>query len=111
MVLSPETPRGRRALTQAWQTREAHRLNNPVPAALGGLALVGVSFATTLGEHLDGVIRIVTLFTLLGTMIAYRRYQRHPSLDPFPIVTRWSIAGLSLGVLVEVLIEVVRALS
>ena len=82
-------------------------MNSPLPTALGALALVGVSFATTVGEHLDGVIRVVTLFTLLGTTVAYRRYQRRPGLDPFPIIARWSAVGLGIGVAIELL----RAIS
>jgi hypothetical protein len=78
-------------------------MNNPLPIAFSGLALVGASLATTLGEHVDGVIRVVTLATLLGTLVAYRRYQRRPGLDPFPIITRWSAVGLGLGVAIELL--------
>ena len=76
-------------------------MNSPHPVALSGLAPVGVSFATTLGEHADGVIRVVTLATLLGSIAAYRRYQRRPELDPFPIITRWSAAGLGAGIAIE----------
>jgi hypothetical protein len=76
-------------------------MNNPLPIAFSGLALVGASLATTLGEHVDGVIRVGTLVTLLGTLVAYRRYQRRPGLDPFPIVARWSAVGLGLGVAIE----------
>jgi hypothetical protein len=53
------------------------------------------------------VIRVVTLFTLLGTIVAYRRYQRRPGLDHFPIIARWSAVGLGIGVAIEVL----RAIS
>jgi hypothetical protein len=56
-----------------------------------------------LGEHVDGVIRVVTLATLLGTLVACRRCQRRPGLDPFPIITRWSAVGLGLGVAIELL--------
>ena len=82
-------------------------MNNPLPIAFSGLALVGASFATTLGEHVDGVIRVVTLATLLGTIVAYRRYQRRPGFDPFPIIARWSAVGLGIGVAIELL----RAIS
>jgi hypothetical protein len=82
-------------------------MNSPLPTALGALALVGISLAATVGEHLDGVIRVVTLFTLLGTIVAYRRYQRRPGLDPFPIIARWSAVGLGIGVAIELL----RAIS
>ena len=78
-------------------------MNSPLPAALIALALVGASVAATVGEHLDGVIRVVTLFTLLGTIVAYRRDQRRPGLDPFPIIARWSAVGLALGVAIELL--------
>ena len=78
-------------------------MNSPLPAAFIALALAGASVAATVGEHLDGVIRVVTLFTLLGTIVAYRRYQRRPGLDPFPIITRWSVVGLGLGVAIELL--------
>jgi hypothetical protein len=76
-------------------------MNSPLPVALSGLVLVGVSFAATVGEQLDGVIRVVTLFTLLGALVAYRRYQRRPGLDPFPIITRWSAVGLGAGIAIE----------
>ena len=76
-------------------------MNSPPRVALSGLVLVGVSFATTVGEHADGVIRVVTLATFLGSIAAYRRYQRRPGLDPFPIITRWSAVGLALGVAIE----------
>ena len=76
-------------------------MNSPLPTALGALALVGVSMAATVGEHLDGVIRVVTLGTLLGTIVAYRRYERRPGLDPFPIISRWSAVGLGLGAAIE----------
>jgi hypothetical protein len=78
-------------------------MNSPLPVALSGLVLVGVSFATTVGEHADRVIRVVTLATLLGSIAAHRRYQRRPGLDPFPIITRWSAVGLALGVAIELL--------
>jgi hypothetical protein len=76
-------------------------ISSPLPIALCGLALVGISFATTVGEHADRVIRVVTLFTLLGTIVAYRRNERRPGRDPFPIITRWSAVGLGLGVAIE----------
>jgi hypothetical protein len=80
----------------------SHRtMNSPLPTAIGALALVGVSLATTLGEHVDGVIRVVTLFTVVGTIVAYRRYQRRPGRDPFPVIARWSAVGLLAGVLIE----------
>jgi hypothetical protein len=82
----------------------SHRtMNNPLPIAFSGLALVGASLATALGDQVDGVLRVVTLATLLGTIVAYRRYQRRPGLDPFPIITRWSAVGLGVGVAVELL--------
>ena len=81
-------------------------MNSPLPTALSGLALVGVSFATTLGEHTDGVIRVVTLFTLIGTIVAYRRYQREPASDPFPIISRWSATGLLFGLALELVLGV-----
>jgi hypothetical protein len=43
----------------------------------------------------------VTLVTLLGTVVAYRRYQRRPGVDPFPIITRWSAVGLGVGIAIE----------
>ena len=79
-------------------------MNSPLPTALTGLALVGASFATTLGQHIDGVIRVVTLFTLTGTIIAYRRYQCDAGFDPFPIITRWSATGLIFGIALELVL-------
>jgi hypothetical protein len=40
--------------------------------------------------------------TFLGTGVAYRRYQRRPDLDPFPVITRWSYLGFVIGVILEV---------
>jgi hypothetical protein len=43
----------------------------------------------------------VAVFTLFGTVVAYRRYQRRSGLDPFPIITRWSAVGLGVGIAIE----------
>jgi hypothetical protein len=43
----------------------------------------------------------VTVFTLLGTIVAYRRDQRRPRLDPCPIIPRWSAVGLGAGIAIE----------
>jgi hypothetical protein len=45
----------------------------------------------------------VALVTPPGTIVAYRRYQPRPGLDPAPIITRWSAVGLSLGIAIELL--------
>ena len=34
----------------------------------------------------------------LGTLVAYHRRRKNPAFDPFPIVTRWSVAGFVAGV-------------
>jgi len=81
-------------------------MTNPIPPALSTLALLGVSLAADLGERVDGVIRVATLLALLGNLIAYHRYQSAPKgTDPFPIIARWTGAGLLLGLAIELASE------
>jgi hypothetical protein len=75
----------------------------PTPSRAQRPVLVGVSFAATVGEQLDGVIRVVTLFTLLARSPPTAATSCAPGLDPFPIITRWSAVGLGLGVAIELL--------
>jgi hypothetical protein len=44
------------------------------------------------------LVQAAAIGTYLGTLIAYRRRRRDPRFDAFPIVTRWMVAGLLLGV-------------
>jgi hypothetical protein len=34
----------------------------------------------------------------IGTLVACQRRRRDPEFDPFPIVTRWDVAGFVAGV-------------
>jgi hypothetical protein len=65
------------------------------------LALIGASFATSLGGHLDSVVRTVSIFTIMGTMVAYRAQRRGSRLEPFTIIARIQGVGLGLGILLE----------
>jgi hypothetical protein len=76
-------------------------MSSPLPIVLCGLALVGISFATTVGERADRIIRVVTLIALLGTIVANRRNERCPGRDSFPIITCWPAVGIGLGVAIE----------
>ncbi len=69
-----------------------------VPAMLAWLVLAG-GFT----DRIDGVIRIATIFTLIGTGVAYRRHRHRPERDPFVVIARWSNGGLVAGVLFECL--------
>ena len=77
-------------------------VHSPGLGALGAtLALLGVGAVTGLGERVDGIIRVVAVFYFLGTAVAYRRSQRRPDSDPFPIISRWSFIGFAAGLLLE----------
>jgi hypothetical protein len=43
------------------------------------------------------LMQTTTAGAFAGTLVAYRRRRADPRFDPFPIVTRWSVAGLRLG--------------
>jgi hypothetical protein len=43
------------------------------------------------------LMQTTTACAFVGTVVAYRRRGRDSSFDPFPIVTRWSVAGFALG--------------
>jgi len=78
-----------------------------LPAA--AVALVGVALVTDVGGRVDRVLRAVAVGALIGNAVAYRRSQRRPGTDPFPIITRWSFAGLLLGLLLEAIRGVLSA--
>jgi hypothetical protein len=63
------------------------------------VGLVGLALATSLEEHVDGVIRATTVGTFVGTAVAYRRRLRRPDADPFTTITRWSYVGFAAGLL------------
>lgn len=44
----------------------------------------------------------MTAFAFIGSLVAYRRKRRDLDVDPFPIVVRWSILGLLIGLVVAV---------
>jgi hypothetical protein len=43
------------------------------------------------------LVQATALGTCVGTLIAYRRRQGDPRFDTFPVITRWSAAGLAAG--------------
>jgi hypothetical protein len=67
------------------------------------LGLFGLSFATSLGGHLDGVLRVVACFTLAGTFVAYFAERRGNRLGSFTIIARWQGGGLGFAVTFEAL--------
>lgn len=40
-----------------------------------------------LDDRIDGIIRLIAVGSFVGTAIAYRRRQRRPDFDPFPVIT------------------------
>lgn len=62
------------------------------------IGLVGAFSVAGVGDHVDRIVRTITVFSLVGTAVAYRRSQRLPETDPFPIITRWSFVGLAFGI-------------
>lgn len=68
---------------------------------LATLGLIGVGWIAGVDAHVDRVVRTITVFWIAGTYVAYRRSQRIPGADPFPIITRWSLVGFFFGVLLD----------
>jgi hypothetical protein len=64
---------------------------------LAGL-LFGLTAAAAISPLLDDIIRGLTLGGGLGTLIAYRRYQRTRH-DPFIFIVRWTMVGAAFGLL------------
>lgn len=60
----------------------------------------------SLASFVDDVLRGFSVGVALGTFIAYRRYQRQPELDPFPVITRWAGACTLASLLVSAAIAV-----
>jgi uncharacterized membrane protein YjjP (DUF1212 family) len=67
------------------------------------LALIGASYAVSLGGHLRDVVLVASLATIIGTLVAYRAQRRGFRLEPFTIIARYQGAGLVLGTVVELL--------
>jgi hypothetical protein len=44
------------------------------------------------------LVQMTTAGAFAGTLVAYHRRRKNPAFDPFPIVTRWSVAGFVAGV-------------
>jgi hypothetical protein len=73
-------------------------MSRPVPAAVTIFAVVGIGFATSLGDRVDNVVRWATAFTLVGTYIAYRANPEPRSVsDNHALELRWSHHRGSLG--------------
>jgi hypothetical protein len=59
---------------------------NPLVALLAtALALIGLGLATSLDDRVDRLFRAIAIAAFIGTGVAYRRHQRRPDLDPFPV--------------------------
>jgi hypothetical protein len=59
---------------------------------------VALKTAVQPNPTLGVLMQTTTVGAFLGTLVAYRRRRKNPAFDPFPIVTRWSVVGLALGV-------------
>jgi hypothetical protein len=59
---------------------------------------VALKTAVQPNPTLGVLMQTVTAGAFLGTLVAYHRRRKNPAFDPFPIVTRWSVAGLVTGV-------------
>jgi hypothetical protein len=49
------------------------------------------------------LVQMTTAGAFVGSLVAYCRRRNDPAFDPFPIVTRWSVAGFGLGVVIVLL--------
>jgi hypothetical protein len=43
------------------------------------------------------LLQMTTAGAFAGTLVAYHRRRKNPELDPFPIITRWSVATFVIG--------------
>jgi hypothetical protein len=59
---------------------------------------VALKTAVQPNPTLGVLMQTVTAGAFLGTLVAYHRRRKDPAFDPFPIVTRWSVAGFVTGV-------------
>lgn len=48
------------------------------------------------------VARATWAFTMMGTLLAYRRRQRNPAADPFPVIVRRTMVGVGFGLFLKV---------
>jgi len=53
------------------------------------------------------LMQMATAGAFIGTLVAYHRRRKNPAFEPFPIVTRWSVATLGVG-LIWLLLEAIR---
>jgi hypothetical protein len=67
------------------------------------LALIGASYAVSLGGHLRDVVLVASRFTMVG----YRAQRRGSQLEPFTIIARYQGLGLGTGILAELIEAVV----
>jgi len=81
-------------------------VNNALSPVLAALSLAGLTVLASIGTLVDDVLRGFSVGVAVGSFIAYRRYQRQPALDPFPVITRWAAACTLLALLVAVAVAV-----
>jgi hypothetical protein len=65
---------------------------------LTAILLAAVTAGASITPVLNDIIRGLTLGGGLGTLIAYRRYQR-TGRDPFILIARWTMVGAGFGLL------------
>ena len=67
----------------------------------GGTRREATDVAVTASVHpnptLGVLMQMATAGAFIGTLVAYHRRRRDPEFDPFPIGTRWSVAGFVAG--------------
>jgi len=69
----------------------------------GGVADAAIGTAVQPNPVRGMLVQLTTAGAFVGSLVAYRRRRNDSNFDPFPIVTRWSVAGFGLGVVIVVL--------
>jgi hypothetical protein len=75
------------------------------------LALIGASYAATPGAHLRDTVLVASLFTIIGTLVAYRAQRRGSQLEPFTIIARYQGFGLLFGNAIELFEAVLSSVA
>jgi hypothetical protein len=74
-----------------------------VVAARGSVLETTRGAAVQPNPVLGVLMQMATAGAFVGSLVAYRRRRNDPTFDPVLIVTRWSVAGFALGVVIVVL--------
>ena len=74
------------------------RPGGPARQTRGDAADVALTAAVHPNPTLGVLVQMATAGAFVGTLVAYHRRRKNPAFDPFPIVTRWSMAIFGIGV-------------